>query len=84
MDPGSAPLKRLVRDDSPMSLSLDLLKGRVFAIAFRMRAAHGVVSENARHAIPFFRVFLYVQRNIAVPRPAPPLVLRAADPPAPL
>jgi hypothetical protein len=32
--------------------------------------------------IPFFRVFLYVQRNIAAPRPALPLVLRAADPPA--
>jgi len=37
-----------------------------------------------RCCIPFFRDFLYVQRNIAVPRPAPPLVLRAADPPAPL
>jgi hypothetical protein len=32
--------------------------------------------------IPFSSDFLYVQRNIAVPRPAPPLVLRAADPPA--
>jgi hypothetical protein len=36
----------------------------------------------SRCCIPFSRDFLYVQRNIAVPRPAPPLVLRAADPPA--
>jgi hypothetical protein len=35
-----------------------------------------------RCCIPFSHDFLYVQRNIAVPRPAPPLVLRAADPPA--
>jgi hypothetical protein len=47
-----------------------------------MRAAHGLVSQNAGHAIPFSCDFLYVQRNIAVPRPAPPLVMRAADPPA--
>jgi hypothetical protein len=36
----------------------------------------------SRCRIPFSRDFLYVQRNIAVPRPAPPLVLRAAHPPA--
>ncbi|CAD5247185.1 hypothetical protein BOS5A_110128 [Bosea sp. EC-HK365B] len=35
-----------------------------------------------RCCIPFSCDFLYVQRNIAVPRPAPPLVLRAADLPA--
>lgn len=31
-----------------------------------------LVSQNVGHAIPFSSDFLYVQRNIAAPRPASP------------